>query len=276
MIIHPTYCSFMLGSNKPDRNRWGFGWGLEDGWMSLFEKSLRPAYEFGFRRFLLHRPFGESDRHDHMDFDAKIDIQEAGHDLPQYDAAEITRFMRRVSKEMADARITVYMGSIHDDSFKDITVDEFLDRMQASLCPWGDFDIDLAVDNTSSPVHYPPDSEWWAASELLRHLIERRGGTYWLEAVPWIDQPEKRHHNAMCLERYWLRNYWNIGHRPGKLMRLMNGHSAHQYSGDMVAWLADTIRCGHYGCLDWGIARGIEFDSLNDLKQAAYGKAIGK
>jgi hypothetical protein len=180
------YCLFELAANPIDRNRWGFGWGLEGGWSNFLRESLWPAYEFGFRRFVLHRPFGESDRGDHMDFDARLTSRKPATRATRSTTDVVRAFLERVHKEMPDARLTLYMGSINDDSFKGISTTDFLARMAESLTPWMDFqNVDLIMDNAASPNNYPVDSEWWAASELLRRLVERRGGTYWIEAVPW-------------------------------------------------------------------------------------------
>ncbi|MBB76578.1 MAG: hypothetical protein CMJ75_18895 [Planctomycetaceae bacterium] len=278
-----AHCFFGMGSNRrTDTNPWGFGWNLNHSWERFLDGPLAEAYGFGFRKFILHRPYGESDVGDAMDFDSAVDIREAtGENAPDaVNADSVRAFLDAFKKRFPDASITVYYGSLKDDSFEDLEPADFLRRMAESLEPWLEYDfVDFALDNGSSPNNYPVGGKYWAASEVLRKLIEDRGGRYWIEAIPGADQPEKDDVPAMALERFWRRLLIRdplAVNRSGPVLRIWNGHviDDNDFDNDPIKWIADCWKNGHEFAVSWGTFRHL-WPHLNKVYREAYEEAIG-
>lgn len=149
------------------------------------EREVQRLYEIGFRVVLLHRPFGEPDPGDLMDYDALLQLR----DTPQ--AGPIVRGMGKVFDRMLqrhdDLHLVVYVGSMNADSIGpvfDESPDQWLAR--AALAIWPVLEstsprLHLAIDHSSAFELDSPEYLW---IQLADRMLAQRGASLWIEAFP--------------------------------------------------------------------------------------------
>lgn len=229
---------------------------LDLGWREWVIQELQQDLDAGFRRVLIHLPFGkDTERDPFMSFDAYLHAQQRGLD-------QLWRGFARALRPVVDGKYTdgervqviCYLGSLkHDPDFVRLLDDptrrdNWLWRVWRSLQPVLDAGCEVAFDTAGT--WKPDDPEYW-----LVGMMHAMGAGGWIEGTEYgfvhvFGQPPvgplEFHGHLKHLPVVANHNhYWNniadiehggrrpvLGHRwaqvePGRpVVLLLNGHSA--------------------------------------------------
>ena len=115
---------------------------LNEGWNGLVVNHLMPLVDKGWRRFILHNPFGLPDV-GHMQFDQLLEARNSLDDLPTPQWVKLNRVLdveefKRSVRMLVDrgCEVITYFGGLHNDAdFADLDAADWIDRAMASIRP---------------------------------------------------------------------------------------------------------------------------------------------
>lgn len=208
------------------------------GYVTFFEGIIRPWYAAGWRRFLIHRPFGEATTDALMDMDSAVALEtsEYSHVLDDFNEA-----MDRAAVTMPEAVFVAYLGT-HGQTLEALytsgkhaahwgrmlaSVESLLDRRNVAIA----FDNMVAERFTDSH----PASHF---VQMVKAYKSRQGMPTIVEALPRMPanshagQTWVREMDALVLERLAVK------HRGRGTLRTSSPHA------DTYVWLLEEDHAG--------------------------------
>ena len=227
----------------------------QQGWSWLFSRCAR-LYELGYRQFLFHRPLGENNTGELMDFASPVVLRNDR--LLQELLAEFQPALSKFTKEY-DCKIILYFGSLKGPSTSDaIKSRDFKDWFRltnGTLSPFIDNPrIEIAFDHSST---FRENSVNWRYVELTNEWLKLTNRRVWLEAVPKLENKYQHGYHSIVTESSFLeksqKNFWYLD--PPKTIRWLNRGSwfnAKSWQDQGISGFVKDCRAKKYQlCIDW-------------------------
>jgi len=272
-------------------------YGLQEpgGWPHHMQTKIYKDYLDGYRRFLLHLPFGSEPGNGAMDLDQPVDNMEAG---LGYIAIDFYEALAWAEIYMPDAEFIIYLGTAEADLNAALTNDNrYYDHWyRMSGGSWNM--VLLAYPNTSIVfdygTNYTSGSTDWGVGDPYFHFLKlmecykvRQGRRVYIEAVPvnekvvrGVDAAKYEWQRTMpwvALEGTYLAQIqrW-VNHVPPlaspEAIRIMvreQDKQAWDSRGGVWAWAADVVRCGHTPAIGRGSPSRFPWSNLTAEQLAA-------
>lgn len=221
-----------------------------DAWLSQW---IRPIYERGFRRLIIHNPLGNDPRSRNMDIDQVYDAYEQGRG---WNVAEFNAVLARIGREMPGLEVIVYIGTNNEDTTGALNEGRSRDHLirSASLFLFtGVLDHEHVTVAFDAATNYADDSPERHLVDMVRAYKRRQGHDVYVEPLP--TRQWQRDYPWIALERYYARK----GPRPAQPegIRIFNTPGDFKaWNNDAWAWLADCVQRGHTPALGWDMGKG--------------------
>lgn len=231
----------------------GFGVSKRGGFDAWIDQWIKPLYQRGFRRLIIHNPLGNDPRSRSMDIDQVYDAYEHGRG---WNVAEFDAALARIGREMPGLEIIVYIGTSNEDTTGALNEGRFRDHLirSASLFLFtGVLDHEHVTVAFDAATNYADDSPERHLVDMIRAYKRRQGHEVYVEPLP--ARAWQRDYPWIALERYYARK----GPRPARPegIRIYNTPGDFKaWNDDGWAWLADCVRRGHTPALGWNMGRG--------------------
>lgn len=185
-------------NSPPHRN---IGWNVATrGWPTFVRFHIEPQIEQGVRRFQLHNPFGAL-ADEAMQLDQLLHAEEAG-------LLQVTTRFAEAWKPITDQGIEViaYVGCGRDDEdFRDLPIDQWLERAFRSVQPCLDANMSIALDAAVVAAEGSP-------THIFAQQLRARGVRVYVEAKPTRTTPHWFDFDVMALDQTWLNSDIENGH----------------------------------------------------------------
>ena len=195
---------YLIGGSSPDDATRRVGvLRPETGWTGFINQQIKPAYEWGARRFWLHWPFGIRNLTETTEWDAYLDAKYGGFNWLTDDFVEKWKPIREGSLG-SPVDMTGYIGRCFGDpEFAALRQQEkraeWLVRAIASVVPLLQCDFNIGVDASASIPEGEPDL---ALCELLASL----GTRMFIETRPQKNLPRWKQFNVIVDAAFWYRS----------------------------------------------------------------------
>lgn len=241
-----------------------------DRWL---ERWIRPLHERGFRRVIVHNPFG-NEPGGAMDLDQAFDQIEAGR---AWQVAEFDAMLAAAGERLPGLELIVYVGTREQDLSAALGEGRYRDhlvRAASMLLLTRVLDhehVTLAFDAASN---YEDDSPERRLVEMARAYKRRQGRDVYVEPIP--SRAWQRGYPWIALERYYARCKGRPASSDAPAIRVFNTPGDYAaWDGDGWAWIADCLREGHTPALGWNLdGKGSPWSGVSAAEIATRASAL--
>ncbi|MEM9082308.1 MAG: hypothetical protein AAGB34_01845, partial [Planctomycetota bacterium] len=196
---------YALGSRKSTtENPYSLGHGVEHkgGYHRFYTTKLVPNIRDGYRRFVLHRPYGET-QSGPMNLDQRVELIDS--DRFRHVVSDFRSMIELAQIQHPEVVFDIYLGTIEDQLEARLTGNDFFAWMNRLTLSVGDAmeltNCNLMLDASTGVLYEnQPEYQYWA--RMLRSWKERQGRKIFVEALPrrgsWCED-----FDAVCIERFY-------------------------------------------------------------------------
>ena len=225
---------------------------------------IAAAYAAGYRKFMIHRPFGEAQSGQSMAFDSYLQL--ASEPLNQ----EFPIWLQSVLDRFLDIRIIAYVGSSRitssmNELLANDEINAWYEHATQSIDPLlgsmqGNDRVDIVFDYAST---YSESMIHWQFIDMIHEEFSLVGKNVFIESIPFSENTFQHDVGSFAVESSWV-NLLNENNRyfsPGKTVRWLNraayfNSELWREEGGFNNFIADcksfqTIPAIDYTLIDW-------------------------
>ncbi len=235
----------------------GFGVNTRGGFDAWLTQWIKPLYNKGFRRLIIHNPLGNDPATNSMDLDQVYDAYEHGRG---WNVAEFDAMLERIGREMPGMEIIVYIGTRTEDiaaASNEGRQRDHLIRSASMFLFTKILDHEHVTIAFDAAMNYEDDSPERYLVDMVRAYKRRQGHEVYVEPLP--SRAWERDYSWIALERYYARKLAMVARSAApEGIRIFNTPGDFKaWNNDAWAWLSDCVRKGHTPALGWDLgARG--------------------
>jgi len=221
-----------------------------DRWLNDW---IRPLYDRGFRRLIIHNPLGNDPESNSMDIDQVYDAYDEGRG---WNVAEFNTMLTRIGREMPGLKIIVYIGTNNEDTtgaLEDGRSRDHLIRSASLFLFTSVLDQEHVTVAFDAATNYADDSPERHLVDLIRAYKRPQGHEVYVEPLP--KRAWQRDYAWIALERYYTKHSSQVSRSAApEGVRIFNTPGDYEaWNNDAWGWITDCVRKGHTPALGWDL-----------------------